>query len=145
VVSDNAFGETGSGALILALQRATHGTLQALASRLAALELTGSEINALAQLADAQARSVGQLAAETGTKATTLTSLLDRLAGRGYLVRRTDPGDRRSFLVSLTDDGRPVAAAARAAMGTLEAERLGGVSDAELAGFLAVVRALSTS
>ena len=50
---------------------------------------------------------------------------------------------RRSFLVSLTDQGRPVAQQARAAMGALEAERLGAISGAELAGFRAVVTALS--
>ena len=37
---------------LLALQRATHATLQVLAVELAGLGLTGSEINALANLAD---------------------------------------------------------------------------------------------
>ena len=148
MISENEIFANGSdgadrGALILALQRAVHVTLYALSARLAALELTASEINALAQLADGRARPVGELAAQTGTKPTTLTSLLDRLVRRGYLVRELDQRDRRSFLVSLTDQGRLVAQQARAAMGALEAERLGAISGAELAGFRAVVTALS--
>ncbi|HXP18675.1 MAG TPA: MarR family transcriptional regulator [Streptosporangiaceae bacterium] len=141
--AEKATADTEGGALILALQRAAHSTLHALGTRLAGEDLTASEINALALLADGQARAVGELASASGTKPTTLTSLLDRLARRGYLVRDLDPADRRSFLVSLTDQGRPVAQAARAAMSGLEAERLGAVSAAELAGFRAVVRALS--
>lgn len=129
--------------MILALQRATHGTLRLLAARLAEEDLTGSEINALANLADGRVRSVGELAAQAGTRPTTLTSVLDRLARRGYLTRELDPDDRRSFLLRLTDDGRQVAGSARAAMATIEREALGSLPAVDLAGFLNVVRALT--
>ena len=42
---------------LLALQRATHATLHALAAQLADLDLTASEINALANLADGRSIS----------------------------------------------------------------------------------------
>jgi MarR family transcriptional regulator, organic hydroperoxide resistance regulator len=129
--------------MILALHRATHATLRALAGRLAGLDLAASEANALAIMADGTTRSVSELAHDTATRPTTLTSLLDRLAGRGYVVRELDPDDRRSFRVLLTDAGRPAAHAARAAIAGLERQSLAGISDAELAGFLAVVRALT--
>jgi DNA-binding MarR family transcriptional regulator len=87
--------------------------------------------------------AIGELAQHTATKPTTLTGLLDRLVGRGYVVRELDPGDRRSFRVSLTEAGRPVAQAARAAMGDLEREALAAVSSAEVAGFRAVVHTLT--
>jgi MarR family transcriptional regulator, organic hydroperoxide resistance regulator len=128
---------------ILALQRATHATLRALAHRLSDLDLTASEINALANLADGRTRSIRELAIDTASRPTTLTSLLDRMARRGYVIRELDPGDRRSFLVSLTEAGRPVAQAALAAMADLEREALAAVSSAELAGFRAVVHALT--
>jgi MarR family transcriptional regulator, organic hydroperoxide resistance regulator len=131
------------GGVILALQRATHATLQVLASRLAGLNLSASEINVLANLADGRNRSVGEIASDTATKPTTLTSVLDRLARRGYLTRDLDPADRRSFVVSLTDDGRRVAGAARAAAADLERAALAAVSDTDLAGFRAVTRALT--
>lgn len=134
---------TGPGALILALQRATHETLRVLASRLADEHLSGSEINVLANLADGRVRSVGELAAQAGTRPTTLTSLLDRLAGRGLLTRDLDPADRRSFQLRLTAEGQRAAAAAREAMAAIERDRLAAITPAELAGFHAVARALT--
>ncbi|HEY0807428.1 MAG TPA: hypothetical protein VGD84_20350, partial [Pseudonocardiaceae bacterium] len=62
-----------SGSVLLALQRATHQTLQALSAALAALDLTPSEINTLANLADGRSRNVRELSIDTGTRATTLT------------------------------------------------------------------------
>jgi MarR family transcriptional regulator, organic hydroperoxide resistance regulator len=129
--------------VVLALHRATHATLHVLAGRLAPLNLSASEINVLANLADGRNRSVGEIASDTATKPTTLTSVLDRLERRGYLTRDLDPADRRSFLVSLTADGRRAAGAARAAAADLERAALAGVSDADLAGFRAVARALT--
>jgi DNA-binding MarR family transcriptional regulator len=138
VVSENE-----TGALILALHRATHATLGALQARLAYLDLTASEINALANLADGRARTIGELAAQTATKPTTLTSVLDRLVRRRYVVRQLDPADRRSFLASLTDEGRPVADTARAAIHDIERTALAMVNGADLAGFRAITHALT--
>jgi DNA-binding MarR family transcriptional regulator len=134
--------ESETGELILALHRATHATLTALQARLAGLNLTASEINALAILATGQPRSIGELAAATATKPTTLTSVLDRLVRRDLVVRQLDPADRRSFLVSLTQDGRPVADRARAEMGALERAALAAVTGADLAGFRVVTQAI---
>ena len=135
--------EHDSGSLILALHRATHATLDALAVRLADLNLTASEINVLANLADGRTRSIGELGSDTATKPTTLTSILDRLVRKGYVTRELDPADRRSFRVSLTAGGQRVADAARAAAEDLERMALAAISDADLAGFRAVAQALS--
>jgi DNA-binding MarR family transcriptional regulator len=129
--------------VILSLHRATHATLHALAARLADLGLSTSEINAMANLADGRTRSIGELASDTSTKPTTLTSVLDRLVAKDYVTRELDPADRRSFLVSLTARGRRVANAARAAMRELERTALAEISDADLAGFRVVTRALT--
>ena len=128
---------------MLALHRATHATLQALAVRLAGLDLPASEINVLASLAGHRPLTVGALATATATRPTTLTSVLDRLAGRGYVTREVDPADRRSFLISLTPAGQQAAATISAAVSELERTALAGVSPAQRAGFSAVVDALS--
>jgi MarR family transcriptional regulator, organic hydroperoxide resistance regulator len=133
---------TGRG-LVLSLHRATHATLHSLAARLAPLGLAGSEINVLASLAGGRASSIGELAADTATRPTTLTSVLDRLAHRGYVTREVDPADRRSFQVSLTAAGRTAASAVRAAVEDLERAALSEVSDADQAGFRAVIHALT--
>ena len=95
---------------LLALQRAAHATVHMLAAELAGLDLTASEINALANLADGRSRTVSELAAATGTRPTTLTSVLDRLERRGHITRGGRPGDRRAVLVQLTPSGRQAAA-----------------------------------
>jgi MarR family transcriptional regulator, organic hydroperoxide resistance regulator len=128
---------------VLALHRAAHATLQALAARLAGLDLPASEINVLANLAVRHPLPVGALAAATATRPTTLTSVLDRLVRRGYVVREVDPADRRSFLISLTPPGQQAAAAVSAALRGLERGALARVSQAQRAGFFAVIRALS--
>jgi len=128
--------------VLLALQRATHHTLQALATALADLDLTASEINTLANLADGRARNVHQLSLDTGTRATTLTGVLDRLERRGYLTRELDATDRRSFRITLTDSGRTIAARVRSAVTDLERTALAGLSPRQLAGYHAVITAL---
>lgn len=128
---------------MLALHRATHATLQALAVRLAGLDLPASEINVLANLAGHDPLTVGALAAATATRPTTLTSVLDRLVRRGYVIREVDPADRRSFLVSLTPAGQRAAGTVSAAVRELERGALSRVSPAQRAGFFAVIDALS--
>ena len=128
---------------ILALHRATHATLHALTTRLADLDLPAADINALANLADGTGRTVGALATATATRPSTLTSLLDRLARRGYIVRETDPDDRRSFVVRLTPDGQAAAVRAAEAIAELERRALATVTPQQRAGFHAVLDALT--
>jgi MarR family transcriptional regulator, organic hydroperoxide resistance regulator len=142
VLSDFVIDEKPPAGVVLALQRATHATLQALAARLAELDLPASEINVLANLAGHDALTVGPLAAATATRPTTLTSVLDRLVGRGYVVREVDPADRRSFLVSLTPAGLRAAGTVSAAVRELEQSALDRISPAQRAGFFAVIGAL---
>ena len=128
--------------MVLALQRATHHTLHALSAALSDLNLSAAEINALANLGEGGTLSVRQLSERAGTRASTLTGLLDRLENRGYLVREVDPADRRSFRLPLTDQGREVADRARAAITDLERTALSRLDAAQLAGYHAVISAL---
>jgi len=129
--------------VILALHRAAHATLHALGARLAGLDLAPPDINLLANLADGGRRTVGALAIATATKPTTLTSALDRLARRGYLVRDIDPADRRSFLISLTPSGEAAAQTVAAAVGDLQRQALAAATEADVAGFHALISALT--
>jgi len=127
---------------VLALQRATHRTLQALSSSLADLSLSAAEINVLANLGEGGMVSVRQLSERTGTRASTLTGLLDRLENRGYVTRELDPADRRSFRLPLTEAGQAAAARVLAAIADLEREALARLDAAQLAGYHAVINAL---
>ena len=97
----------------------------------------------LANLADGAGRTVGALATATASRPSTLSSLLDRLTRRGYIVRETDPGDRRSFVVVLTPDGLAAAKRAAEAIAGLERQALAAMTPAQRAGFHAVVDALA--
>ena len=127
---------------MLALQRTTHCTLHALGSALADLNLGAAEINVLANLANRGALNVRELSAETGTRASTLTGVIDRLEDRGYLTRELDAADRRSFRLPLTKLGQAVAARVNAAVTDIERDALAGLSASQIAGFHAVITAL---
>lgn len=59
--------------------------------------------------------TVGDLAARLGIRHHSTVGLVDRLAARGYLVRRGDPRDRRRILLSLTASGERALAGLSAA------------------------------
>jgi len=143
VLSDLVITDDTRGGVITALQQATHVTLHVLAVRLEHLGLAPSEQNVLAVLADGSRPTVGDLAAATGTRPTTLTSVLDRLERRRLVSRQLDPADRRSFLVTLTPAGRKAARSVRTAITGLEQAALAGLTPAQVAGFHAVTRALT--
>jgi DNA-binding MarR family transcriptional regulator len=128
---------------LLALQRATHATSQVLAAELANLDLTASEINILANLADGRGRTVSELGAAAGTRPTTLTSVLDRLERRGHITRGTRKGDRRVVLVELTASGRLVATIVRKTIASLERRALGALPAEVIAGLRAALHALT--
>ena len=128
---------------LLALQRATHATLQVLAVELAGLGLTGSEINALANLADGRSRSVSELGRAVGTRPTTLTSVLDRLERRGHITRSPRPGDRRGVLIELTSSGRNAAATIRNAITGIEQRALGPLPAEAIAALCTALQAFT--
>jgi DNA-binding MarR family transcriptional regulator len=128
---------------LLALQRATHATLQVLSAELVDLDLTASEINALANLADGRGRTVSELGAAVGTRPTTLTSVLDRLERRGHITRGSRQGDRRAVLIELTDAGRLTAATIRQAITGLEHRALGNLPASAFAALHTALQALT--
>ncbi|MFB7720012.1 MarR family winged helix-turn-helix transcriptional regulator [Nocardia sp. NPDC056100] len=128
---------------VLAVQRATHATLQVLSAQLVDLDLTPSEINALANLADGRGRTVSELGAAVGSRPTTLTSVLDRLERRGHVTRGNRPGDRRAVLIELTSSGLETAAIIRKAIADLERRALAGLSAEAVAGLRAALQALT--
>lgn len=107
------------------------------------LDLTASEINALAILADGRGRTISELGAAAGTRPTTLTSVLDRLERRGHITRGTRPGDRRVVLIELTPSGRLAADTIRQTLVEVEARALEGLPVETVAAFHTVLRAMS--
>lgn len=63
--------------------------------------------------------------------ANNLVILLNELEGAGFALRRRDPEDRRRHLVDITPQGLQALEQAEAAIGAVEHELLGALSDAE--------------
>jgi DNA-binding MarR family transcriptional regulator len=129
--------------VLLAVQRATHATLQVLSARLAELDLTTTDLNALANLADGRERTVSELGVAVGIRPTTLTSVLDRLERRGHLARGSRAGDRRAVVLTLTPQGRETAATVWRAFTEVEEQALAGLPASAVAGLRAGLRALT--
>lgn len=93
-----------------------------------------SEANAGTPLADVLRG--GRISRQHGTQ------LIDTLVERGYIVRETDPEDRRRMRVALTERGAAAAEAVRAAIDSLNASLQEQVSAEQLAATQAVLAAL---
>src|SRR2546430_6930655 len=140
-------GKSGSVPLspLLTLQRATHLTLHQLMAELTELDLTPSEINAIANLAAmpfGSDTSASDLAVAVGVKPTTLTGILDRLQRRGLISRTPSETDRRAVSITLTDPGAQAADKIRAAIVGVERRVFSGVDRQEMAAFRAVLETL---
>jgi DNA-binding MarR family transcriptional regulator len=110
--------------LIPFVHRATHRIGLWLDAAQPALRVTQGEAHLLAHLAEAGTSSVKALHSAFAHKRSSLTSYLDRLEGRGYVLRALHPKDRRSFLVSLTPAGAAAAARIHRRLAALEAAAL---------------------
>jgi DNA-binding MarR family transcriptional regulator len=128
--------------LIAALEATVHRVLERLGAELADLGLTHGEVNALVQLEAGTPRTIAELQSATGQRASTLTGVLDRLERRGFVERRLNPQDRRSFTVTLTDSGVAASDRIRRTFSDLEAQALAAVPQRSAKGFFDVLRAL---
>ena len=85
---------------------------------------------------------VKELVRVFGIKQSTFTSLLDRLEKAGLIRREMNPGDRRSFLIHITDAGRELAERLNALLETFEDEIRQRLGPRHLEGFRAVMSAV---
>jgi DNA-binding MarR family transcriptional regulator len=124
--------------VVAPLERAVH----ALGLLLASPGITQAEAHVLARLAGGPT-SLRDLHQSFGHKRSTLTAVVDRLEAKGYVVRATDPDDRRSVVVTLAPAGRPAARRARRAVEEIERAVARACSARDLAGFARVVAFLT--
>jgi len=72
------------------------------------------------------------IAKRIGIEGPTLTRMLDTLEAEGLVVRRSDPNDRRTKLIELTEEGKVALDEISTIAHAFRASVLKGVSDAEL-------------
>src|ERR1044071_7483483 len=86
--------------------------------------------------------TVSDLHEAFGHRRSTLTSILDRLAERGFVSRQSSQTDRRTFVIHLTAEGKKRAERVFRALQAFEEQALSKISSSQLTGFSAVVSAV---
>src|SRR5580704_8857227 len=104
--------------------------------------LTQGEAHILALLAHSSPTKVADLHRGLAHKRSTLTSILDRLTARRLITRKVGISDRRTFVVALTTKGRKLAQRVSRHLAKLERAVGRHVTQANIAGFSAVIAAL---
>ncbi len=78
------------------------------------LGITGSQFHLLNKIQQEKVSNVKRLAEELEVKSSAITVMLERLVQHGLVSRVQDEKDRRSVLVTLTDEGEKVLKQAKA-------------------------------
>ena len=101
-------------ACVTTLMRAHQIVIARLNDALAPFDLTFARYEALMILYFSRrgAQPLGRIGDLLQVHRTSVTNLIDRLEGAGYVVREAHPSDRRTTLARLTPRGREVAAEA---------------------------------
>ncbi|MCB1475964.1 MAG: winged helix-turn-helix transcriptional regulator [Rhodobiaceae bacterium] len=92
--------------LCLHVQRAARALARSFDDALKPAGLTSGQFSLLMSLNRPAPPNVGSVAALLAMDRTTLTANLKPLQRQGYVISETDPDDRRSRLLRLTDAGR---------------------------------------
>ncbi|WP_042545474.1 MarR family winged helix-turn-helix transcriptional regulator [Leucobacter komagatae] len=120
----------GAGELALELVRSAARLTRA-ASKIPGVTYSSIAWRVLSDLErDGQAR-VTDLATAQRVAQPTMTTLLQRLGGEGWVSRIPDPADGRASLVGITDEGARALAAYRAGAAELIAPQLATLSEAD--------------
>ncbi len=82
------------------------------------------------------------LATEVGIDRSNVADVVARLEGRGLVIRRANPSDRRTRLVSITDDGREFRAHVQKCMEIAQERFLAPLDDEKREAFMLLLREL---
>ena len=108
--------------------------LRRLSERLAPLDITSAQLDVLANLyaGPEQGLTQEQLGQRLLVTKGNVSSLLDRLCQRGWVIRSPHPDDRRSNLILLTEPGRVVADQAVAVQRQFVEDLMGRIDERDL-------------
>jgi DNA-binding MarR family transcriptional regulator len=104
--------------------------------------VTQAEAHVLAYLAGHETCAINDLHRSFGHRRSTLTSVLDRIEGRGLARRGPHPTSRRSVMVHLTPEGRQIAHRVAAELSAIDAAVTAYTGREDLAAFMRVIDAI---
>ena len=121
--------EETSGYLLAKVCRAHRGNVGAL---LSGVGLHVGQEMVLLELWKEDGLKGGELADRLGVEPPTVTRMIRRMEGYGFVERRPDPADARSFRVHLTDKGRALEEPVARIWREVEEKTLRGISPEEM-------------
>ncbi len=127
--------------LVPPIHRATH-RIGLFLAELRDEGLSQGEAHILALLSTSAPATIAELHRGLAHKRSTLTSILDRLAERGYITREVGAQDRRTFVIAPTAKGVQIARRVHRHLTDLEEAVARRVTPAEIKVFLKVVTAV---
>ena len=140
MASDEDLGPLLSGRLTFLLKRAQRDLAELHDEALGPLGISDHELSVLLFLGSREPESQQQAARRLGVDRTTMVALIDGLEGKGLVVRRPDPADRRRNVIELTKAGRDLMRDATRASDQAERRLLGELDDAEAAQLRSLLR-----
>ena len=126
------------------LGQANHAMFKEFDATVRAAGLNSLEWRVLATLSDAAMMSVGELTHEVLSLQPTVTKLVQRLVGSGWLALHDDPNDQRRTLVAITSDGQRKVAPLIELARQQEARALAGLSAQDINRLKRQLRRLSS-
>lgn len=127
--------------LIPEVHRATHR----IGIFLDGLGISQGEGHILSHLAASGDATIAELHCALAHRRSTLTSILDRLADRGWITRETDPNDRRSFIIRLSRNGKLAAEKIYRELSRIEGQALRKVSKQGLRSVVGTLQSLENA
>lgn len=86
---------------------------------------------------------MSELSRVFGHKKSTVTGMLDRLTEKGFISRKVNPEDRRSFLLAIRPEGETVAKNAGAVVEQFEEDVMARITEEDMRGFRNVLKAVA--
>lgn len=114
-------------------------------SRLSDEGLTQAQWRTLAHLSCLEGCKQATLADRLDIKPITLTRLIDKLAGAGWVERRADPTDRRAVRLYLTEEAQPTLSILRARVMQTREKATAGLSQAEITNLLNTLKKIKAN
>jgi MarR family transcriptional regulator, organic hydroperoxide resistance regulator len=115
------------------VMRLHHRALGAMSGRLRALGLSVAQFDLLSSLTEREGISQSELAERLYVTKGNVSGLVDRLVQSGLVERRAIAGDRRSYALHLTPEGKRLASEGLAAQRGFVAETLGELPRQDIA------------
>lgn len=125
------------------LGQANHALFKDFEREVVAAGLSSIEWRVLATLHDGPALGIGELTREVLSKQPTVTKLVQRMHGQGWLMLDADAQDQRRTLVTVTPLGRALALSLLGKARALEAQALAPLSPDDIAALKRLLRRIA--